>query len=145
MPQLNQSRFNFPNPQHTFPPGQVPTFTFFLLHLLEQMPICVKVMSVTHDGSVTVTVVVYVALLPIKRQAGPTVGPSHQFFFSVCTIFIFSLLRIGLNAESFSYALSAVRNVSSRWSVCLCRSLILVEPVLIFSSFANFYCGSLGT
>jgi hypothetical protein len=52
------------NPQHPVSPGQVPTFALiFLLHLLEQMPICVKVASVTHDGNITATVVRHVCIV----------------------------------------------------------------------------------
>jgi hypothetical protein len=51
------------NPQHTVSPGQVPTFAFFLLHLLDQMPICVKVASLTHNGNITATVVRHVCIV----------------------------------------------------------------------------------
>ena len=57
------SQFEFLNPQRTFSPDQVPTFAFFLLHLLEQMPICVKVTIVTHDGNITATVVMHVYIV----------------------------------------------------------------------------------
>ena len=62
----------------------------------------VSVTSVNHDGNNMVTVVMYASLLPTKRQAGPTVGPLNQFLF-LCTTVFFSLLRIGLDAESFSH------------------------------------------